>query len=659
MHTTLKLAILCFCTICNTLCAQNASSPRQTVETPATASIVQGEKLRTTINAEIAKGRLALEKGKINGAIFHFQQAQELAQGQYPQLRLESHGLLADLYLQNANYEAAYRELENANHLMQKASPPLARSSRTYLHRLRGALMDEVGLDTLAMTALESAYANAQFVRDTFQLIQIRLAQAGFWRKRNEFQAAQNAYEQGLTEATKLHYPALRATSFLGLGELEYLQQNRVNAKSYFEKALQLAQSAKRSQLIADASTQLGVIALDNNQFDIALEYCDRAYDLAVSKSLRQIQLESCDCLREAHERQGHWETALILLKDYNRLELEANEEQVRRSVSAQRFQEKLQNIAIEQAAERDRLLSVQERTQQDLLNERRHNRLLAYFLSTALVFAGAIYWFYRRNRQKNHELNRLNKQLYSTNAQLAVANETLAENNQALDRFAAVAAHDLKGPLRSIQSFSSLLAKLLGDRAKAQEQECLNFISSSSDRLAILLDDLLSFSRLGKQMEAPKPVDLETTVAAVMENLHQDIEQKQATISFAGLPTVLAKDSLMVLLFQNLISNSLKFTKAETAPQIQIRSENTSNNRTRISVQDNGIGIPETHQEKVFELFTRLHSTQTFEGSGVGLATCRKIVQHYDGTIGIESKEEEGTTVWLELPLAQGISTN
>ena len=276
----------------------------------------------------------------------------------------------------------------------------------------------------------------------------------------------------------------------------------------------------------------------------------------------------------------------------------------------------------------------------------------MIYFLFTALVFAASVYWFYRRNKQRNLELKRLN-------SQLSVANETLAENNQALGRFAAVAAHDLKGPLRSIQSFSALLAKLLGDRVKKAEQECLQFINSSSSQLTTLIDDLLSFSRLGKQMEPAQPVDLQETISVVAANLHEDIQQKKAVIDFKALPSVLANDSLMVLLFQNLISNSLKFIQAETAPQILIRSKNMDNGRTRIMVQDNGIGIPESEQEKVFELFTRLHPTRVYEGSGVGLATCRKIVQHYTGTIGIISQEGEGTTVWVELPIAENTAVD
>jgi light-regulated signal transduction histidine kinase (bacteriophytochrome) len=212
------------------------------------------------------------------------------------------------------------------------------------------------------------------------------------------------------------------------------------------------------------------------------------------------------------------------------------------------------------------------------------------------------------------------------------------------------VAAHDLKGPLRSINSFTQLLRRRLGDKVGDDEMEYFAYIQQSTYKLTVLIDDLLNFSRLGKAMGDAEPVDLNATMEQVKSNLYQDIKDKAAILHIGPLPHVNGHTSLLTQLFQNLVGNSLKFTHEGIAPVVSIKQVPGTAKRVHIVVEDNGIGIAPEDQARVFELFTRLHSDQAYRGSGVGLAACRKIVQHYDGKIWLTSTEGKGTQVHILL---------
>ncbi|MEZ4987564.1 MAG: ATP-binding protein [Saprospiraceae bacterium] len=151
--------------------------------------------------------------------------------------------------------------------------------------------------------------------------------------------------------------------------------------------------------------------------------------------------------------------------------------------------------------------------------------------------------------------------------------------------------------------------------------------------------------------MDKPQPVSLQDILQQVEANLLKDIQDKQALLQYHHLPSVMGHPSLLVQLFQNLISNSLKFVQSDTQPLISVVFEKESRGQVQIAVQDNGIGIPKEDQNRVFELFSRLHSSKDYAGSGVGLAACQKIIQHHGGHIWLTSEEGAGTRVHLLLP--------
>ena len=231
--------------------------------------------------------------------------------------------------------------------------------------------------------------------------------------------------------------------------------------------------------------------------------------------------------------------------------------------------------------------------------------------------------------------------------------NRKLEESNKELQDFAYIASHDLREPLRKISSFSALLQDSLKGKLDEDQQENLEFMIDGAERMQNMIDDLLTYSRLTTRAKPPQRVDLNEVVEDVKKlELAALLDETKGTIHVPELlPPVQADPSQMHQLFQNLIGNGLKFHKEGIPPEITIRARQAENNMIRIEVEDNGIGIDEEYHEQVFVMFKRLHSREQYEGTGIGLAACKKIVNRHGGDIGVKSTPGEGSTFWFTLP--------
>ena len=235
--------------------------------------------------------------------------------------------------------------------------------------------------------------------------------------------------------------------------------------------------------------------------------------------------------------------------------------------------------------------------------------------------------------------------------------NEQLLENNiqlkstiEELDRFAYVASHDLQEPLRKILVFSDKLQTKYKDSLDAEVAQSLEKIAKASARMQSLINDLLKFSRQTTVNEDFVSISLNPLLQDVIADLEVEIEKSSALISLDTLPEIWGVPSQIRQLFQNLLSNALKFRKKDEPPVIRIYSE-PWNNSSRIIVQDNGIGFDPRYTEEIFMVFKRLHSYHEFEGTGVGLSICKKIIDKHNGSIRAESKIGEGSKFIIEFP--------
>lgn len=220
---------------------------------------------------------------------------------------------------------------------------------------------------------------------------------------------------------------------------------------------------------------------------------------------------------------------------------------------------------------------------------------------------------------------------------------EELARSNRDLEHFAYVASHDLQEPLRMVATYTQLLAERYQGKLDENADKYIHYAVDGALRMQILVKDLLAFSRVGRGGQTPQEVDCNLVVRSVIANLHSIIQESGAHISYQALPVLLARQLDLLQLFQNLIGNAIKFRGAEP-PEIVITAEKKKK-EWWFSVEDNGIGIAPQHVEDVFVIFKRLHTREEYPGSGIGLAICKKIVEHNRGRIWVESQPGQGST--------------
>lgn len=229
------------------------------------------------------------------------------------------------------------------------------------------------------------------------------------------------------------------------------------------------------------------------------------------------------------------------------------------------------------------------------------------------------------------------------------VLNE-LEEKNKSLNTFAIAASHDLKTPLRNILLIIDFFCADFGDRLPAEGVESLDKIRSAGKRLYSLIDSLMEFVKAETRVVNPGPVSIEHCLRETLSLMGLVIEQTQAEVSIdSGLPPVFGNEGLLIRVFQNLISNAIKYIKGRT-PKIRIGAKEYPH-EIIIYVADNGIGIDARYYERIFEPLKRLHTQQEYPGSGIGLAICRRIVSAHGGRMWVESKLGEGSTFYFSLP--------
>ncbi len=267
--------------------------------------------------------------------------------------------------------------------------------------------------------------------------------------------------------------------------------------------------------------------------------------------------------------------------------------------------------------------------------------------------------------QKRTEELAAAIEELRATNEELEAANAELLHSNTELAQYAYVASHDLQEPLRKIRVFTGMLRT---SQTSEENSTIIEKISSSAERMTLLIQDLLSFSRLLRSETMMMPISLNNTVTAVWNDFELLAKEKNATIEIGELPVIEAVSLQMNQLFYNLISNALKFTMAQRAPHIWITSQLITQEEAgkhipkllpfceyyHITVKDNGIGFETRYHEQIFEVFKRLHGRDLYPGSGIGLALCRRIAVNHQGVLYATSETGNGSTFHIILPAKQ-----
>lgn len=226
-----------------------------------------------------------------------------------------------------------------------------------------------------------------------------------------------------------------------------------------------------------------------------------------------------------------------------------------------------------------------------------------------------------------------------------------LQRSNEDLQQFAYIASHDLQEPLRMVASFTQLLSHRYHGKLDQEADEYIQFAVDGAQRMQKLIGDLLSYARLETGDRVFSPVNMNQVVAEAEENLRHSIQECGAEIQVEPLPWVLGDRTKLAQLCQNLLANAIKY-RGDQPPRIRVRADRQGR-QARFSVEDNGIGIEPEYHEQIFTMFKRLHGPEQ-QGTGIGLAVCKRIVLRHGGEIGVESAEGRGATFWFTLPVAE-----
>ena len=274
------------------------------------------------------------------------------------------------------------------------------------------------------------------------------------------------------------------------------------------------------------------------------------------------------------------------------------------------------------------------------------------------VLFALVVGWFGAVRRRTEGELRKSRDHLgvevsqrQALNVELEKRSDQLQATNEELEAFAYSVSHDLRAPIRHIAGFTELLQKHAGSALDDKSRHHVSMILDSANRMGSLVDDLLAFSRIGRAETQKTTVNLEQLVKSVVGEIAPDTQNRKINWRIGALPICYGDPSMLRLVFGNLVSNALKFTRTDEHAEIEVGSLNDSPTETVVFVKDNGVGFDMKYKDKLFGVFQRLHSQEAFEGTGIGLATVQRIVHRHSGRVWAEASLDKGATFYVALP--------
>lgn len=574
-------------------------------------------------------------------------------------------GSVAKIYQEMGNFKLAYNYRLQALQIYEELpdSLEIARSvyeiGNIYFYQFRFESALQYFTQTLGIAEdinnKTAIYASLGAIGSTYERLDRIEKSLTFNLKALEL-AKEMDYARGIAYAT--HNVG---SNYFNIGECDL-------ALEYLSKSWELKQELGDKWGEVESLRAIGDLHVELDKFKNAIQYFTEALTIAQSIGSRPRIIEVYESMGKAYRRNGDvnnaykYQTAYLNLKD-SLLNENTLQEMNQAKINYEMYKKEREIVLLKKENE---LLQ----TQQEI---RFYQNASLMGIGFFTIFTLALFLYYRKLRhyneiletkneqiqQQNQELETINRQQIDLNKLLANKNEHIQEQNQQLEssnlelrQFAYIASHDLKEPLRTISSYTSLLDRRYKKDLDQDAQEFMGFVTDAVKRMYALLDDLLAYSKVGSQHQTKKLINTKEIVDSVIGILQPSIHQKNAKIHVQFLPTVKASQVQMQQLFQNLISNALKF-QTHDMPQVWVNCQKQGKNYT-FSIKDNGIGIDPDYQQKIFEMFRRLHTKEQYEGTGIGLATCKKIVEQHGGQIWVESAIGKGSTFFFTLPIEQ-----
>lgn len=466
------------------------------------------------------------------------------------------------------------------------------------------------------------------------------------------YDRALECYERALEISMAGRNPISKIASMVSLFSIHVKRREDIEAKSYYKRAFEMAEEEGSEYWLQELYTIYGSFLQEKGDTQEAITYFQKGLSFAKTLKIREHEMN-------LHNRLAY---AYSYIQDYQQaFEHKQAYHGIRDSIFNQ--------TKARQLAEVQSTYDMREMTAEleDMRREEEFARIRMYgllaMITLFLVALTALYSRYRiRKRslflleEQHKEIEDKNKQLELQSQDIQEKNRKLGEINQELGQFAYAASHDLRQPLRTISSYLDLFKKRYREKLDEESQQFIQYASIGAKRMEKILKDLLTYSQVGRSQIHKEPVDINKVLQQVQYQLALQIAETHTKITYDTLPVLEARPTEMVQLFQNLISNAIKFRSHDRTPYIFIGYEKSAQEHL-ISISDNGIGIAPEFEKKVFEMFERQYSQDQFEGNGIGLALCKKIVDYHEGRLWFNTVPGEGTTFFLAFPLCPALT--
>lgn len=433
-------------------------------------------------------------------------------------------------------------------------------------------------------------------------------------------------------------------------------------AISSSEKWKQLYKTTEKELTKAEETTSEQKEVIENKEQKIQSQQQTikvQEKELTVKDESIQEQTEEIEKLFDENEFQKKkYEEKLLIEKELEKRiqkQLDSIQKQEKNILLINSEIKKQHKKLVEQSEEIDLKETILKEKDHKLNTQKTINYLLIILVGFVLLISFLIFRSYTTLKKFNKELAIKNNQINKQAIQLAA-------KNKELEQFAHITSHDLKEPLASIFSFANELEENHKEELSEDAGTFVRFITRASNRGLQFIDALLGYFKLGNSESTSELINCNKLISDIETDLSSLITRNNATINKGELPTITGSTIELRLLFQNLINNAIKFKKTDTDPIINITSQKISpdNNHTfywKFSISDNGIGIADEHKDRIFIIFKRLHSKEQYDGTGIGLAYCKKIVESIGGKIWFESQKDIGTTFHFTIPIQENVT--
>ena len=664
---------------------------------------ISGEGGPSTL-CRLAEGYL---RDSLDLSIAYSQQALSLAtQLSQPASQAQAYDLMGRAYMLKGNQFLAAECLEKGVQLARKLDQP---GQLAHLLNTLGILHARQGKFETALDLLAEARPIWEKLGDQLRASYLLINLGSLQMELQHYDQAINNFEEALEQAARLDNARLKSFAINNLGSAYEKLKRYDRALDYYEQALALKDqlpnsgSAESSTLgnIHSVLIEQGKEAEAEKIYLRALKLVQQSGNQNTLQSLLKQRGDAMLKLGKHREARDLLQQSLGLAQGANFLpeqaylyeqlaknaaamgqHAEAYAHQIQASNTRQRIYDKESADRMAEMQARYQLTEMEKQVATLQAVQRTKELQLLALLAVVALFVVALLALYGRYlhrrrtqalvEQRNEEIEKQNHLLGVKNREIKqqyerleeqghaiqVQNQQLLQSNEELGQLAYAASHDLREPLRTITSYLQLIERRNGHQLDEGGKEFLQYATQGARRLQELLSDLLEYSHVGRANPQPTKVYLEKLIQEVVDQLNSRISEAGATVHWDNLPAIQGYPSELYLLFQNLVGNAIKFKRTDIQPEVVIEARQEGNYHL-ISVKDNGIGIEMQHRERVFQMFQRLHQREDYEGTGVGLTLCQKVVRNHGGHIWFDSVPGEGTIFWIKLPsrLPQSLS--